>query len=94
MAIADINIIVAGLKCSYPLSMQVPPCPMDYRVWQQTMYTHFGQKWSNLHHGPMWNVASCTQTFEQPTKRDEKEILEVKVIIAHQIPSKSACMMK
>ena len=32
--------------------LKVPQCPTDYRLWQQTMYTQFGQKWAKLHHGP------------------------------------------
>lgn len=30
-------------------------------MWQQTMYCQFGQKWSKLHHGPMWTAASSSQ---------------------------------
>jgi hypothetical protein len=37
---------------------KVPQCPKDYRLWQQTMYTQFGQKWAKLHHGPMWASAA------------------------------------
>ena len=40
--------------CGFLLCMKVPQCPSDYRVWQETMYTQFGQKWAKLHHGPMW----------------------------------------
>ena len=37
---------------------KVPHCPEDYRLWQETMYTQFGQKWSKLHHGPLWSGLS------------------------------------
>ena len=40
----------------------MPPCPFDYRLWQQTMYIQFGQKWAKLHHGPLWCVASTGQS--------------------------------
>jgi len=39
-------------------------CPFDYRLWQQTMYCHFGQKWSKLHHGPLWSVAFSAQSSD------------------------------
>ena len=37
---------------------------MDYHLWQQTIYCHFGQKWSILHHGPMWHVTQSLQGYE------------------------------
>ena len=36
-------------------------CPTDYRLWRQTMYCHFGQKWAKLHHGPMWSAVRTNQ---------------------------------
>ena len=30
-------------------------------VAKQTMYTQFRQKWSNLHHGPLWTVVANPQ---------------------------------
>ncbi|XP_065914473.1 uncharacterized protein [Dysidea avara] len=39
-------------------------CPPDYRLWQQTMYSQFGQKWSRLQQGPMWNVVFSAQASE------------------------------
>lgn len=36
-------------------------CPTDYRLWQQTMYSHFGEKWVKLHRGPMWCTSSSAQ---------------------------------
>ena len=43
---------------------KIPSCPKDYRLWQQTMYVQFGQKWCKLHHGPLWRVVSSTQNPE------------------------------
>ena len=53
--------------------VKVPSCPMDYRVWQQSMYTLFGQKWSKLHHGPLWSVVSSAQTPEGATPLSRKQ---------------------
>ena len=39
-------------------------CPPDYRSWLQTMYCHFGQKWSKLHHGPLCSVKVSVQSPE------------------------------
>ena len=44
--------------------MQIPPCPTDYLLWQQTMYNVLGTKWLRLHRGPGWNVV---QTGQQTT---------------------------
>lgn len=52
--------------------VKVPSCPTDYRLWQQTMYTQFGQKWSKLHHGPLWSVVSSAQSSEAVTSRSQK----------------------
>ncbi len=35
--------------------MQVISCPVDYRTWLQTMYSHYGQQ---LHHGPYWSSSN------------------------------------
>ena len=48
------------------LLFQVPPCPTDYRLWLQTMYVCFGQKWMKLHHGPLWSVAASMQSDMAP----------------------------
>ena len=45
---------MCGSYNHFLLCTKVPHCPSDYRVWQETMYTQFGQKWAKLHHGPMW----------------------------------------
>lgn len=49
---------VVSLVCIYFFRSQVQKCPEDYRLWQQTMYAPFGQKWAKLHHGPLWSIAS------------------------------------
>ena len=46
--------------------IQVPRCPRDYRVWLETMYSNFGQKWAKLHHGPLWSAASSMQAGDLP----------------------------
>ena len=33
-------------------------------MWQQTMYTQFGQKWAKLHHGPMWTTIAGDQKLD------------------------------
>ena len=43
---------------------KVPRCPDDYRLWIQTMYTQFGQKWPKLHHGPMWTNMAKDQKLD------------------------------
>lgn len=53
--------------------MQVKSCPQDYRIWQQTMYANFGQKWSKLHHGPLWSFTSSSVSDDASHSR----ILEV-----------------
>ena len=69
---------------------------MDYRLWQQTMYCHFGQKWSLLHHGPMWNVTYSAQSDEsRPSDVKQQstmnvcmyviKILSVKFCILHRL---------
>jgi len=40
-------------------------CPSDYRLWLQSMYTIFGQKWLNLYSGPMWKVVGTGQEGAQ-----------------------------
>lgn len=40
------------------LYLQIGACPSDYRDWLTTMYCQFGNKWSNLHLGPMWSIAT------------------------------------
>ncbi|XP_065904934.1 uncharacterized protein [Dysidea avara] len=45
-------------------NLQSVSCPADYRLWQQTMYCHFGQKWVRLHSGPTWGVAHSVQGQE------------------------------
>ncbi|XP_065900800.1 uncharacterized protein [Dysidea avara] len=45
-------------------NLQQVSCPLDYWLWQQTMYCHFGQKWSKLHHGPLWSVTFSAQSSE------------------------------
>ncbi|XP_065891566.1 uncharacterized protein [Dysidea avara] len=45
-------------------NLQSISCPLDYRLWQQTMYSNFGQKWSILHHGPMCRVNSSPQASD------------------------------
>lgn len=42
-------------------TLQIGPCPADYRQWLVTMYSQFGGKWSNLHLGPMWRVSRVSQ---------------------------------
>ena len=32
--------------------LQIPTCPSDYLLWQQSMYNIFGVKWLRLHRGP------------------------------------------
>ena len=41
--------------------LQIPACSEDYRLWLQTMYVQFGQKWAKLHHGPMWSIVRLSQ---------------------------------
>ena len=36
-------------------------CPVDYRLWLQTMYSNFGTKWVKLHRGPMLCLANLVQ---------------------------------
>ena len=50
------------------LSLSQISCPPDYRLWQQTMYCHFGQKWAKLHHGPLWSVVPSVST--DPNERN------------------------
>ena len=40
---------------------QIGKCPDDYKQWMTTMYSQFGNKWANLHMGPMWTVATVEQ---------------------------------
>lgn len=36
-------------------------CPLDYRLWLETMYILFGSKWSKIFCGPMWSHAPIMQ---------------------------------
>ena len=45
---------------SLDIHMQVS-CPPDYRKWLETMYSLFGNKWLNIHGGPMWKVETTEQ---------------------------------
>ena len=53
------------------LSLSQISCPPDYRLWQQTMYCHFGQKWAKLHHGPLWSVVPSVST--DPNERNPND---------------------
>ena len=55
--------------------VQVKSCPQDYRAWQQTMYAIFGQKWSKLHHGPLWSFVSSSACDDT----SHSKILEVQL---------------
>ena len=60
---------------------------MDYRLWLQTMYAQFGQKWAKLHHGPLWSVAPSMQSelsesgVIPPTTTTRRPILKVKFAV-------------
>ena len=36
--------------------LQRKPCPEDYRLWLESMYSLFGTKFVKLFNGPMWKV--------------------------------------
>lgn len=57
--------LYVDMQVMYIASLQVPSCPEDCRAWLQTMYSHFGQKWTRLHHGPMWSLASSYHLSHQ-----------------------------
>ena len=44
-------------------------CPADYRLWQLTMFSQFGIKWTALHHGPPWSV-TCNDGEVHSNKQD------------------------
>ena len=46
--------------CLHKIVLQIS-CPLDYRLWQQSMYCHFGQKWVRMHCGPAWGVLHSVQ---------------------------------
>ena len=50
-----------SVTCVTAIFVQIS-CPPDYRSWLQTMYCHFGQKWSKLHNGPLWSVEVPVQS--------------------------------
>ncbi len=52
-------------------------CPLDYRLWQQSMYCQFGQKWAKLHHGPMWSIITSSSASQQLVNqgRDTTEVI-------------------
>ena len=58
----------------YHNNIQVHPCPQDYRLWQQTMYAQFGQKWAKLHHGPLWSVAASDQLDDVTVGKNMKVV--------------------
>ena len=45
-----------------PLYFLQVSCPIDYRLWLQSMYVLFGTKWLKLHCGPMLNYAPIMQS--------------------------------
>ncbi|XP_065893778.1 uncharacterized protein [Dysidea avara] len=53
-------------------NLQQVSCPTDYRQWLQTMYAHFGQKWIELHRGPMWCTVMSTQEASTSASRTQK----------------------
>ena len=61
--------------------MQVPSCPVDYRLWQQTMYCQFGQKWAKLHHGPLWSVASSSQISQHAGR--SSQVFKIEEVHVH-----------
>ena len=51
-------------------------CPKDYRLWLVTMYSLFGNKWLNLHGGPVWKV-ECTEQDGHIAPTDTKQATNV-----------------
>ena len=39
-------------------ALSIEKCPVDYKQWLTIMYCQFGNKWANLHLGPMWSAVS------------------------------------
>ena len=52
---------------------------MDHRLWSQTMYCNFGEKWVKLHRGPMWCFADSAQEVEGSSnaKRQQQKTMKV-----------------
>ena len=55
-------------------------CPSDYRLWQQTMYCRFREKWLKLHRGPMWCTSSSAQDSDGDAFRTTQQHLRQKTI--------------
>lgn len=43
-------------------------------LWCETMVSLFGTKWSKIHSGPMWSVATMAQGGKSPQKRSTVEV--------------------
>jgi len=41
------------------------------------MYTHFGQKWVRLHHGPMWCTVPTTQEEASHSVNHSQKTMEI-----------------
>ena len=54
--------------------------PTDYRLRQQTMYSHFGEKWVKLHRGPMWYTSSSAQDSDGDAFHTTQQHLSQKTI--------------
>ena len=65
-------------------------CPNGYRLWQQTMYSHFGEKWAKLHCGPMWCTSSLTQHSDDDAFQTTQQHLSQKTMEVYQI---NVCFM-
>jgi len=52
---------------------------MDYRLWLQTMYCNFGEKWVKLHRGPMWCIADSAQHVEGASSATRQQQKTMKV---------------
>ena len=56
---SGIFFVTSSILTSY--KSQIPHCPNEIRLWQETMYVQFGQKWSKLHHSPLWSGGEDSQ---------------------------------
>ena len=71
----------ASNTSTYGLLLSQISCPLDYRLWQQSMYCCFGQKWAKLHHGQMGSVVPAVST--DPIERNPHSCNTMQVRKSH-----------
>ena len=65
-------------------------CPTDYCLWQQTIYSHLGEKWVKLHCGPMWCTSSLTQDSDDDAFHTTQQHLSQRTMKVYQM---NVCFM-